>query len=81
MEWRVAMRPGRRRQLEPGREAAVEEIRKASIRAKVEHPFLWVKRHFGYAKVRYRGLAKTTQRLALLLELTNLITAERHLVS
>ena len=41
VEWRVAMRPGRRRQLEPGSEAAVEERRKASIRAKVEHPFLW----------------------------------------
>ena len=67
VEWRVAMRPGRRRQLEPGSEAAVEERRKASIRAKVEHPFLWVKRRFGYAKVRYRGLAKNTQRLALLL--------------
>ena len=80
VEWRVAMRPGRRRQLERGSEAAVEERRKASIRAKVEHPFLWVKRRFGYAKVRYRGLAKNTQRLALLLGLTNLITAERHLV-
>ena len=81
VEWRVAMRPGRRRQLERGSEAAVEERRKASIRAKVEHPFLWVKRRFGYAKVRYRGLAKNTQRLALLLGLTNLITAERHLAA
>ena len=81
VEWRVAMRPGRRRQLERGSEEAVEERRKASIRAKVEHPFLWMKRRFGYAKVRYRGLAKNTQRLALLLGLTNLITAERHLVA
>ena len=81
VEWRVAMRPGRRRQLEPGSEEAIEERRKASIRAKVEHPFLWVKRRFGYAKVRYRGLAKNTQRLALLLGLANLITAERHLVA
>ena len=79
VEWRVAMRPGRRRQLEPGSEEAVEEKRKASIRAKVEHPFLWVKRRFGYAKVRYRGLAKNTQRLALLLGLTNLVTTERYL--
>ena len=31
---------------------------KASIRAKVEHPFLDVKRLWGYAKVRYRGLTK-----------------------
>ena len=68
---------GRRRQLEPGSYEALEERRKTSIRAKVEHPFLYVKRHFGYAKVRYRGLAKNTQRLVLLLGLTNLMTAER----
>ena len=47
----------------------------------MEHPFLYVKRHFGYAKARYRGLAKNTQRLVLLLGLTNLITAERHLAA
>ena len=81
VEWRVAMRPGRRRQLERGSEEAIEERLKASIRAKVEHPFLWMKRRFGYAKVRYRGLAKNTQRLALLLGLANLITAERHLAA
>ena len=81
VEWHVAMRPSRRRQLEPGSEEALGEKHKASVRAKVEHPFLYVKRHFGYAKVRYRGLAKNTQRLALLLGLTNLMTAERHLVA
>ena len=32
-----------------------------------------------YAKVRYRGLAKNTQRLALLLGLGNLMAAEGHL--
>ncbi len=53
------------------------ERRKASVRAKVEHPFLYVKRHFGYAKVRYRGLAKTTQRIAVLLGFTNLLIAGR----
>ena len=58
VEWRVAMKPGRRRQLAPESEEALAEKRKASVRAKVEHPFLYVKRHFGYAKVRYRGLAK-----------------------
>ena len=76
VEWRVAMRPGRRRKLEPGSEEALREKSKASIRAKVEHPFLKVKRLFGYAKVRYRGLAKNRQRLALLFGLGNLLTAE-----
>ena len=52
---------------------------KASIRAKVEHPFLDVKRLWGYAKVRYR-LTKNTERLALLLGLSNLKRAKGLLV-
>ena len=47
------------------------------MRVKVEHPFLKVKGVFGYAKVRYRALAKNRERLALLLGLGNLLTAER----
>ena len=78
VEWATAMKPGKRRLLDKsGREAAVEK-RKASVRAKVEHPFLYVKRHFGYDKVRYRGLAKNTQRIALLLGFTNLLIAGRY---
>ena len=77
VEWRVAMRPGQRRKLEPGSPGELVEKGKASVRTKVEHPFLYVKRHFGYSKVRYRGLAKNTQRLMALLGLTNLMTAER----
>ena len=46
--------------------------------AKVEHPFLYVKRHFGYAKVRYRGVAKNRQRIALLLGFSNLLIAGRY---
>ena len=36
--------------------------------------------HFGYSKVRYRGLAKNTQRIALLLGFTNLLIAGRYAV-
>jgi IS5 family transposase len=79
VNWQVAMRPGQRRKLDPGSGEALAERNKASIRAKVEHPFLKAKRVFGYAKVRYRGLAKNTQRLALLLGLGNLLTAEGRL--
>ena len=79
VEWQVAMRPGKRRKLEPESEEALAERNKASVRAKVEHPFLKVKRVFGYAKVRYRGLAKNTERLALLFGLGNLLTAEGQL--
>ena len=42
VDWQVAMRPGQRRKLEPGSWAALAEKVKASIRAKVEHPFLGV---------------------------------------
>ena len=79
VEWRVAMRPGHRRKLEPGSREALAEKVKASVRAKVEHPFLRLKRLFGYAKVRYRGLAKNAERLALLFGLGNLLTAEGQL--
>src|SRR5690606_15094907 len=36
---------------------------KSQVRAKVEHPFLVLKRVFGFSKVRYRGLAKNANRL------------------
>lgn len=42
------------------------------IRARVEHPFLVIKRIFGFAKVRYRGLKKNAQRLYVACALTNL---------
>ena len=80
VQWQVAMKPGQRRRLEPGDPAAIGEKMKASIRAKVEHPFLDVKRLWGYAKVRYRGLTKNTERLALLLGLSNLKRAKGLLV-
>ena len=81
VEWRVAMRPGRRQRLEPGSEKALGEKAKASVRAKVERPFLRLKRLFGYGKVRYRGLAKNLERLALLFGLGNLLTAEGQLAA
>ena len=55
VEWRVAMRPGRRRQLGADGEKARLEREKASIRAKTEQPFLYMKRMFGYGKVRCRA--------------------------
>ena len=81
VDWQVAMRPRQRRKLEPGSLEYLAEKLKASVRAKVEHPFLKVKRVFSYGKVRYRGLAKNTQRLALLLGLGNLMTAKSQLAA
>ena len=51
--------------------------RKASVRAKVEHPFLIVKRTFGYAKCRYRGIAKNASALTVLFALANLEMCSR----
>ena len=76
VDWHIAMRPGKRRALDATREVErlldkVEQL-KASVRTKVEHPFRVVKQQFGYAKVRYRGLAKNTARLTMLFALGNL---------
>ncbi len=82
--WHVAMRPGLRRKLNPFIEpefiAERLEQAKASVRAKVEHPFRVVKQQFGYAKVRYRGLAKNTARLTMLFALSNLWMARRQVL-
>jgi len=47
------------------------EFIKASIRAKVEHPFRIIKCQFGFVKARYRGLAKNYNKLAMLFALAN----------
>ena len=47
--------------------------RKSSIRAKVEHPFLKLKRIWGFAKTRYRGLAKNANRAFAMLAMANLV--------
>ena len=78
VDWFIALRPGKRRQLSPRSVEGRAEKAKASVRAKVEHPFRYVKRMFGYDKVRYRGLAKNTQRISLLLGFTNLLIAQRY---
>jgi IS5 family transposase len=45
---------------------------KSQTRAKVEHPFLTLKRIWGFAKVRYRGLAKNANRVFAMLALINI---------
>lgn len=47
--------------------------RKSSVRSKVEHPFLTLKRLWGFAKVRYRGLAKNANRAFAMLAMVNLV--------
>ncbi|ALS96409.1 hypothetical protein ADT26_13885 [Xanthomonas oryzae] len=58
----------------------ISQNAKASVRAKVEHPFRVIKRQFGYTKVRYRGLAKNTAQVQTLFALSNLWMVRRHLL-
>ena len=53
------------------------EHRKSSVRCKVEHPFLIVKRFFGYAKVVYRGISKNMNRFNVLFASANLLMCIR----
>ena len=82
--WHVAMRPGKRKALDKATPmgAVLDKLEhvKASIRAKVEHPFRVIKRQFGHAKVRYRGLAKNTAQLHTLFALSNLWMVRRTLL-
>ena len=81
--WHVAMRPGKRKLLDKADpiDALTDQVEriKASIRAKVEHPFRVIKRQFGHVKVRYRGLAKNTAQLQTLFALANLWMVRRRL--
>jgi IS5 family transposase len=45
---------------------------RSSVRSFVEHPFLVVKRQWGFVKVRYRGLAKNAARSFTMFALANL---------
>ena len=54
---------------------------KSKVGAKVEHVFLVIKRIFGWAKVRYRGLAKNTHWLFISCGVANLYVARRQLLA
>jgi IS5 family transposase len=82
--WHVAMRPGKRRMLDKNSPWSnlldkAEQL-KASVRAKVEHPFRVLKCQFGFTKVRYKGLAKNTSQLMTLFALSNLWMARRQIM-
>lgn len=81
VDWVVSMRHGQRRKLPADGLENWGKKQKSSVRAKVEHPFHKVKLLFGYSKVRYRGLEKNRQRLAVLLGLGNLLTLQGQLAA
>ena len=75
VEWRVAARKGWLKTM-PEHDRHLES-RKASVRAKVEHPFLIIKRDFGFIKTRYRGIAKNLNQLQVLFASANWLMRAR----
>ena len=75
VRWRVAPRKGTLKTM-PAHDRALAS-RQASVRAKVEHPFLIVKRDFGFAKTRYRGMTKTLNHLHMLFASANWLMRAR----
>lgn len=53
---------------------------RSRIRACGEHPFRVIKQLWGFAKVRYRGLAKDLARAQTMFALANLYQFRRHLL-
>jgi IS5 family transposase len=84
-QWHVALKAGERKRWKKvpriGKWIERAEKFKASVRAKVEHPFRVIKLQFGYRKVRYRGLAKNTAQLHTLFALSNLWMARGKLLA
>lgn len=80
-DWHVAERPGKVAALKKrpriNKVAIRTEYLKASIRAKVEHPFRIIKCQFGFVKARYRGIMKNDNKLAMLFALANCVRVDQ----
>lgn len=84
VQWHIAGRPSDMAKMPEGRaktRVQKQEHRKASIRAKVEHPFRVIKRQFGLVKVRFKGLTKNTAHVVTLFALSNLWMARKKLMA
>ena len=53
---------------------------KSRVRAKVEHPFLVLKRRFGFRKVRFKGIAKNANHLRTSFALVNVVMSKEKLL-
>lgn len=83
LKWEIAQRRGKIKAMAEGKQKRLvqaAEKAKASVRARVEHPFRVIKRQFGYVKVRFRGLAKNTAQVLTLFALSNLWMARKQLM-
>lgn len=83
IDWHIAEAPSKIKALKQHprinkRQLNIEYM-KASIRAKVEHPFRIIKCQFGFTKARYRGLMKNDGKLAMLFALANIVRIDQML--
>ena len=78
-DWFIAEQPSKVKALKRhpriNKQSINIEFMKASIRAKVEHPFRIIKCQFGFIKARYRGLQKNDNQLSVLFALANIVKA------
>lgn len=92
VHWHTSMMPSKRKAIKAAKlqegttgllAQTVDQIEKlkASIRAKVEHPFHIVKNLFKYKKVSYKGIAKNAARHIMLFALANLVIVKKQLLS
>lgn len=80
VEYRICRRPSQSKitpEYEGENRDKIIERQKSSIRCKVEHPFLIVKRQFGYCKAAYKGLKKNLTRFFMLFASANLLMCLR----
>ena len=87
-QWHTAMMPSKRAKFKSIKEDCVMaqtldkiEKLKASICAKVEHPFHIIKNLFKYKKTSYRGIAKNAARHTMLFALANLLIVKKSLLA
>jgi transposase, IS5 family len=92
VQWHIAMTPAKRKAIKVAKTQdgaagqiaqTIDQIEKlkASIRAKVEHPFHIIKNLFKYKKVSYKGVAKNAARHTMLFALANLVIVKKALLS
>jgi IS5 family transposase len=81
VDWLIAERPGKVRTLKQhprkNKTAINIEYMKASIRAKVEHPFRIIKATVQLRESQIQGVAENDNQLAMLFTLANLFRADQ----
>ena len=84
VSWHIAMKRGTLKGMDAGPLKDLTEraeTLKATVRARVEHPFHVIKNLFRHRKVRYKGLAKNRAQLKVLFGLANLVLAKPALLA